>query len=231
MPTSSDEDDAPAQPAARRRTPPEVINIDHSRRHRTTRPRTRKIAPEPRPSSTAAPTPSSDSSDDDDEAPRRGAYSFCAQPAATPSLSLKAMKQAIKDAGPPTADLCERQHVEERYAQAKARLAEPSGSRRSRAANGARQGPARHAAAATAAATEPAARDDGSRQRREVGLRAGVRVVIAMAWRVWARATSAAKRSGSDLRRHQACNRRSYDMAFQKSGARRQTDWRLMKNK
>ena len=119
--TSSDDEEAPAQrPAARRRnSPPEVIHIDQTDDSDSDDDSARALSV----IDCRSDSESSDSSDDD-ATPRRGEYSFSAQPAATPSLSLKTMKQTIKDAGLPTADLVERKDVEERYAQAKARLAE-----------------------------------------------------------------------------------------------------------
>ena len=132
--SSSSDEEAPAQrPAARRRNrPPEVIEIDQSppaSDDSDSEDSARALSVIDCRSDSESCASSDDDDDeaprpDDDATPRRGEYSFSAQPAATPSLSLKTMKQTIKDAGLPTADLFERQHVEERYAQAKARLAE-----------------------------------------------------------------------------------------------------------
>ena len=82
------------------------------------------------------------------------------------------MKQTIKDAGLPTADLFERQHVEERYAQANARLAEaerlkPAVTRRRRRTRA--QGPARRVAAAAAAESAARATDGAGATRRGDG--------------------------------------------------------------
>ena len=234
--SSSSDEEAPAQrPAARRRNrPPEVIEIDQS-----------PPASDDSDSEDSAralsvidcrsASESSDSSDD--EAPRRGEYSFSAQPAATRSLSLKTMKQTIKDAGLPTADLIERKDVEERYAQAKARLAEAERlKRRSRDDDGA---PAPKSPRVTPPPRPPRPSQPRARRLAQpphgVGTvpSTGVRVVhnvsgvegLSIAYDVCDEEVEARIFEGTE-----ACNRRSYDMAFQKSGARRQTDWRLMKN-
>ena len=224
--SSSSDEEAPAQrPAARRRNrPPEVIEIDQS-----------PPASDDSDSEDSAralsvidcrsASESSDSSDD--EAPRRGEYSFSAQPAATRSLSLKTMKQTIKDAGLPTADLIERKDVEERYAQAKARLAGPATAPVARRRRRARaQVPARHATATPR--PNPAARDAAA-TRRGNGASTGVHVVHNVSGvEGLASRTACDGGRGADLRRHRAG--RNLDMAFQKSSASRQTDWRLMKN-
>ncbi len=234
--TSSDEEDAPAQrPAARRRTPPEVINIDQTASDDS--------ASDSEDSARAlsaidcrSDSASSDSSDDDDDAtPRRGEYSFSAEPAATP-LSLKTMKQTIKDAGLGVADLFERQHVEERYAQAKARLAEAERlKRRSRDADGApapkapRVAPPRPPRPSQPRARRMAQTPRGVRLVR----RTGVRVVrnyggvpdLDVAFDVCDEEVE--ERIFEGLH---SCDRGPYEMNFKKKGARRQTDWRLMKN-
>ena len=243
--SSSDDDEAPAQrPVARRRTPPEVIHIDQE-----------PPASDDSDSEDSARALSvidcrsdserSASSDDDDEeapspdddaTPRRGEYSFSAQPAATPSLSLKTMKQTIKDAGLGVSDLVERKDVEERYAQAKARLAEAERlKRRSRDDDGApapkvpRVTPPRPPRPSQPRARRMAQAPRGVRTepRTDVHVVHNVRGVegLSIAYDVCDEEVEARIFEGTE-----ACNRRSYDMAFQKKGARRQTDWRLMKN-
>ena len=233
--TSSDDEAAPAQrPAARRRnTPPEVIHIDtppasdDSGSSMTT-------APEPYPSSTAAPTPraltpattTTTTKRRARTTTRRGEYSFSAQPAATPSLSLKTMKQTIKDAGLGVADLFERKDVEERYAQAKARLAEAERlKRRSRDDDGAPAPKApRVAPPRPPRPSQPRARRMAQAPRGvRLVPRTGVRVVhnvrgvegLSIAYDVCDEA-----RRGADLRRSEACNRGPYEMAFRKARAR-----------
>ena len=197
--SSSDDEAAPRSDPSRDGASAGGNKYRSRRRPRTTRARSRKTAPEPYPSSTAAPTPraltpatttTTTTAPGRRATPRRGEYSFSAQPAATPSLSLKTMKQTIKDAGLPTADLFERKDVEERYAQAKARLAEAERlKRRSRDADGAPAPKAPRASnAAAAAATEPAARATtgaaATRREHQCGARACASSTTPAAWRV-----------------------------------------------
>ena len=105
--------------------PEVIISISDSDGWRTSSGSDSDSAPEPYPSSTAAPTPRALTPATTTTTKRRaGASTPSAHSPPTPSLSLKTMKQTIKDAGLGTVDLVERKDVEERYAQAKARLAE-----------------------------------------------------------------------------------------------------------
>ena len=146
------------------------------------------------------------------------------------------MKQTIKDAGLPTADLVERKDVEER-AQAKARLAEAERlKRRSRDDDGARaQVLCASPPPRPPRPSQPRATTGAAAMRREEQAQHGVRVVHNVSG-VEGLSTSRVlhfcriKTSRRGLRRHRGVQPEIFDMAFQKSGARRQTDWRLMKN-
>ena len=243
--SSSDDDEAPAQrPVARRRTPPEVIHIDQeppASDDSDSEDSARALSVIDCRSDSESCASSDDDDDeaprpDDDATPRRGEYSFSAQPAATPSLSLKTMKQTIKDAGLPTADLFERQHVEERYAQAKARLAEAERlKRRSRDADGA---PAPKVPRVTPPRppqpSQPRARRM-AQAPRGVGTmrRTGVRVIrnyggvpdLDVAFDVCDEEVE--ERIFEGLH---SCDRGPYEMAFTKTGVRPPRDWRKMKN-
>jgi len=243
--SSSDDDEAPAQrPVARRRTPPEVIHIDQeppASDDSDSEDSARALSVIDCRSDSERSASSDDDDDeapspDDDATPRRGEYSFSAQPAATPSLSLKTMKQTIKDAGLGVSDLVERKDVEERYAQAKARLAEAERlKRRSRDDDGApapkvpRVTPPRPPRPSQPRARRMAQAPRGVRTepRTDVHVVHNVRGVegLSIAYDVCDEEVEARIFEGTE-----SCNRRSYDMAFQKKGARRQTDWRLMKN-
>ena len=132
------------------------------------------------------------------------------------------MKQTIKDAGLPTADLVERKDVEERYAQAKARLAEAERlKRRSRDGDGApRPSPRASRRRRGRRGRASRARDDGAAATRREDLvpRTGVRVVhnvAACPISELSRSTSVTKRSrrGSSKAPH-SCDRGPYEMAF-----------------
>ena len=94
-----------------------------------------------------------------DDARRATPYAFSPQRAATPTPSVAEMKATIRQAGLGTEDLCERSDVEERYAQAKARLAEAA--RLKRSSDGTDGGAAPKRPKASARVTPRAARPTG----------------------------------------------------------------------
>ena len=173
----------------------------------------------------------SDAGVDDDDAPRRAAYSFSPQPAATPSLSV--MKQTIKDAGLGIADLCEKQDVVARYALAQERLAAAARLKRSRDDDGA---PAPKAPRVTPTRAPRPTAPPRARQPAQppfgvwTAPRSNVRVVrnaggvegLHLAFEVCSEAVEIFEDLGSFPG--------AYEMAFRKTGARAPRDWRQMKN-
>ena len=119
-------------------------------------------------------------SDDDaraagDDARRATPYAFSPQRAATPTPSVAEMKATIRQAGLGTEDLCERSDVVERYAQAKARLAEAARLKRSSDTTGGGAAPKRPNASARVTPQRAARQRAKPRPRRSTARASGVR--------------------------------------------------------